>query len=143
LSATTKCVLVAALVWLALPSGLAHGRSDVQRDVEGYAVASCLMKQKEPYLRDQGALWAGGIVQRSHGDVEDFRRVAGAVDADIAQKPMPAARRESDPMHAVPVPVPFCAEIIDDPPVRAVIDKTIKKLTPAYRRVKKSPGRGP
>jgi hypothetical protein len=46
------------------------------------------------------------------------------------------ARRESDPMHAAPVPVPFCAEIIDDPPVRAAIDKAVKKLTPAYRRKK-------
>jgi len=40
-------------------------------------------------------------------------------------------------MHAASVPVPYCAEIIDDPPVRAAIDKAIKKLTPAYRRAKK------
>jgi hypothetical protein len=116
---------------------LAYARSDVQRDVEGYAVASCLIKQKEPLLKDQGALWADGIVQRSHGDIEDFRSVAEAVVADVAQRPMPQARRESDPMHAAPIPVPFCAEIIDDPPVRAAIDKAIKKLTPAYRRAKK------
>jgi hypothetical protein len=100
-------------------------------------VASCLIKQKEPLLKDQWALWADGIVQRSHGDIEDFRSVAEAVVADVAQRPMPQARRESDPMHAAPIPVPFCAEIIDDPPVRAAIDKAIKKLTPAYRRAKK------
>jgi len=115
----------------------AYARSNVQRDVEGYAVASCLIKQQEPLLKDQGALWADGIVQRSHGDIEDFRSVADAVDADVAQKAVPLARRESDPMHAAPVPVPFCVEIIDDPPVRAAIDKAIKKLTPAYRRAKK------
>ncbi len=127
----------AVLTWLSVSGRPAYARSDVQRDVEGYAVASCLMKQKEPLLKDQGALWADGIVQRSHGDIEDFRGIAEAVDADVAQKPVPQARRESDPMHATPVPVPFCAEIIDDPPVRAAIDKAIKKLMPAYRRVKK------
>jgi hypothetical protein len=134
---TTKRTLAGALVWLALAGHAAHARSEVQRDVEGYAVASCLLKQKEPYLRDQGALWADGIVQRSHGDIEDFRRVAEAVDADVAQKPMAMARRESDPMHAAPVPLPYCVEIIDDVPVRAAIDKAIRKLTPAYRRAKK------
>ena len=135
--ATTSCALAAVLVWVGFPAQTAYARSDVQRDVEGYAVASCLIKQKEPLLKDQGALWADGIVQRSHGDIEDFRSVADAVDADVAQKPLPQARRESDPMHAAPVPVPFCAEIIDDAPVRAAIDKAIKKLAPAYRRAKK------
>ena len=33
-------------------------RTDVQRDVEGYAVASCLTNQAEPYLKDQGDAWA-------------------------------------------------------------------------------------
>ena len=126
--ATTSCVLGAALVWLGLLGQFAYARSDVQRDVEGYAVASCLMKQKELLLKDQGALWANGIVQRSHGDIEDFRSVADAVDADVAQKPVPQARRESDPMHAAPVPVPFCAEIIDDPPVRGAIDKANEEV---------------
>jgi hypothetical protein len=125
------------LVCLGLPGEAACARSDVQRDVEGYAVASCLMKQKEPLLKDQGALWADGIVQRSHGNIEDFRSVADAVDAEVAQKPVPQARRESDPTHSASVPVPFCAEIIDDPPVRAAIDKAVRKLTPAYRQAKK------
>lgn len=100
-------------------------------------MATCLLKQQEPYLKDQGALWADGIVQRSHGDIEDFRSVAEAVEAEVARKRMVMARRESDPMHAAPVPVPYCAEIIDDPGVRVAVDKAIKKLTPAYRRAKK------
>lgn len=137
LSKATSCVPGAVLVGLGLSGGVAFARSDVQRDVEGYAVASCLIKQKEPLLKEQGALWADSIVQRSHGDIEGFRTVAEAVDASVAQKPVPQARRESDPMHAAPVPVSFCAEIIDDPPIRAAIDKAIKKLTPAYRRAKK------
>ncbi len=132
-----KSVLLGALVGLGLSGRPAYGRSDVQRDVEGYAVASCLMKQSEAYLRDQGALWADAIVQRSHGDIEAFRGVADAVAAAVARKPVPFARREGDPMHSAPVPVPFCAEIIDDPPVRAAIDQAVKKLTPAYRRARK------
>ncbi len=78
-------------------------------------------------------------MQRSHGDIDDFRSVADAVDADLAHTPMAMARRESAPMDAAPVPLPFCAEIMDDPPVRAAIDKAIKKLTPAYRRAQSKP----
>jgi len=131
------CALAATAVWFGLPIHPAYGRSDVQRDVEGYAIATCLLKQKEPYLRDQGGLWADGIVQRSHGDIQDFTPVAAAVAADIAGKPMPMAHRESDPMHPAAIPLHFCAEIIDDTPVHAAIERAIKKLTPAYRREKK------
>jgi hypothetical protein len=129
--------LFASILWLGIPDGIAHARGNVQRDVEGYAIASCLLKQTEPYLRDQGALWADAIVQRSAGDIEPFKSVADAVDVDVAHKPVPMSRRESDPMHAAPVPLPYCAEIIDDRPVRAAIDRAIKKLAPAYRRAKK------
>ncbi len=132
-----KWALVVGLAWLGLSGRDAWARSEVQRDVEGYAVASCLLQQKEPFLKDQGALWADGIVQRSHGDIQHFRSVADAVQSDLAHKPMAMARRESDPMHAAPVPVPYCEEIIDDVPVRAAIDAAIKKLAPAYRRAKK------
>src|SRR2546427_6325373 len=45
-------------------------RTQVQRDVESYAIASCLTQQAEPYLKDQGDAWASVIVQRMHGDIE-------------------------------------------------------------------------
>lgn len=48
-------------------------------------------------------------------------------------------RQESEPSHAKAVPVLLCAELIDEPPVRAAIDKAIKRLTPAYRRSRDRP----
>src|SRR3989442_2321369 len=54
-------------------------RTQVQRDVESYAIASCLTQQAEPYLKDQGDAWASVIVQRMHGRSEE-RRVGKGVD---------------------------------------------------------------
>ncbi len=74
------------------------------------------------------------IVQRSHGDIQHFEPVAEAVEAQVAKEAMPMTRQESDPSHARAVPVLLCAELIDEPTVRAAIDEAIKKLAPAYRR---------
>jgi hypothetical protein len=52
-------------------------RPAVVRDVEGYAIASCLVNQFEPYLKDQGDAWASVIVQRMKGDLEVFGDLAG------------------------------------------------------------------
>jgi hypothetical protein len=134
------CRAVLAGVLLSCVAGGAAGarpRTAVQRDVEDYAVATCLTKQNETFLKEQGDLWADAIVQRSAGPIEDFTSVADAVAADVATKPMAMAHQESDPMHAKPVPIPYCAEIVDDKPVRAAIDKAIKKLAPEYVRAKK------
>lgn len=130
------------LIWglfpcLLVSEAAARPRAAVERDVEDYAVATCLTKQNEPFLKEQGDLWADAIVQRSHGPIEDFSSVADAVIADVTKKPIALARQESDPMHAKPVPILFCAEIVDDKPVRAAIDKAIKKLAPEYLRAKK------
>lgn len=120
-----------------LCSGTAQARSEVQRDVEGYAIATCLTKQSEPYLKDQGDAWASVIVQRSHGDLDPFHAVQEAVEAELKKGFVPAVPNEQDPKHSKLVPVLYCAEIIDEPSVRPAIDKAIKKLTPAYRRAKK------
>jgi hypothetical protein len=105
----------------------------VLRDVEGYAVSSCLTSQKDAYLKDQGDGWASVIVQRSHGDIEHFRKVADAVNTEVAQWHVAVMRVESDPAHGKDLPVLTCAEIIDAPRVREAIDKAVKKLAPAYR----------
>src|SRR5256885_5566908 len=57
-------------------------RTQVQRDVESYAIASCLTQQAEPYLKDQGDAWASVIVQRMHGDIEVLAGIAEQVQRE-------------------------------------------------------------
>jgi hypothetical protein len=111
--------------------------SQVQRDVEGYAIAACLTKQNEPYLTDQGDAWASGDRAAIAWRPRSLPRGAGAVESELKKGVVPAIRNEQDPQHAKPVPVLYCAEIIDEPAVRTAIDKAIKKLAPTYRRAKK------
>jgi len=125
------------LLFTSTVSKVALCRSDVQRDVEGYAIASCLIGQKDAYLRDQGDAWASVIVQRSHGDAEYFKQVADVVDTEIKQGHVAVMRVESGSAQSKELPVLTCAEIIDVPSVRESINSAVKKLTPAYRRKKK------
>jgi len=134
----SKALLVAVTFTCgSLWTGRAEARSDVQRDVEGYAIATCLTKQSDPTLKDQGDAWASVIVQRAHGDLDPFHAVQDAVEAALKKGTVPAIHNEQDPKHSKPVPLLYCAEIIDEPTVRPVIDKSIKRLAPAYRRAKK------
>lgn len=107
-------------------------RPDVLRDVEGYAIASCLVKQDQSYLRDQGDAWASAVVQRGHGDIEVFTDLAKQVAAEVAQGNMFIARDETNPGAGKALPLVYCSEIIDQPAVRAAIQKSAAALTAAY-----------
>jgi hypothetical protein len=101
--------------------------------VESYAIASCLARQDQPYLKDQGDAWASVILQRSKGELEVFIGVAEAIKAEIAKADMPVIHTETQPMKGKPLPVLYCGEIIDAPQVRAAINRAIRKLAPSYR----------
>lgn len=113
---------------------LSVDRDPVARDVEGYAIATCLIAQDSAYLKDQGDGWASNIVQRGSGDIEIFTALATAVRAEAAGGTMPMARDEAAPMTPKPLPVQYCAEIIDTPRVRQAISTAVRKLSPAYRK---------
>lgn len=109
-------------------------RDPVARDVEGYAIATCLIAQESAYLKDQGDGWASNIVQRGSGDIEIFSALAAAVRAEAASGTMPMARNEAAPMTPKPLPVQYCAEMIDTPRVQEAISEAVRKLSPAYRK---------
>lgn len=111
----------------------AGGRSAVLRDVEGYAIATCLLGQPEPFLREQGQGWASVIVERGHGDIEAFVAVAAAVKARVAEGDMAMVHDEASPRTDKRMPVFYCGEIIDTPSVRAAIDAAVRTLAPSYR----------
>lgn len=130
------CSLSAAILLCACAHGpaLSAERDAVTRDVEGYAIASCLVAQPSPYLKDQGDGWASGIVQRGAGPIEAFTGLAKVVQDEAGKGDMPQSRDETAPMELKPLPIQYCAEIIDTPRVRQAIGDAVKQLTPAYRQ---------
>ena len=119
--------------YLTLSSSDAYARSAVQRDVEGYAIASCLVGQDQSYLNDQGDGWASAIIQRGKGGLDPLRAVAAAVKAELAKGNMPVLRTETEPMKGVSLPIMYCSEIIDTPSVHRAIDKVVERLAPSYK----------
>ncbi|WP_288426833.1 hypothetical protein [uncultured Agrobacterium sp.] len=105
-------------------------RSQLQRDVEGYVVATCLTLQESDVLKDQGDGWASIIVQRGFGNVEDWQPLIDAVTAAVKSKPVAVIK--GDGVTSKQMPIFYCAEIIDQPEVRAEIERTMEKMKPAY-----------
>jgi hypothetical protein len=127
------CLIVAAAIGAATLVTHVQARTAVQRDVESYAVASCLAAQDQPYLKDQGDGWASAIIQRSKGRLDIFTSVAAAVKAELAKGHTAVIRSESGEAKDKLVPVMSCGEIIDSLSVHDAIDKAVKKLIPYYR----------
>jgi hypothetical protein len=130
---------------IAKPAKTSTTRSDVQRDVEGYAISSCLMNLKQKvgiisaqdtaFLNQQGQHGVNIIIQRGEGDVETLFMVGRLVQATMATMPVTQVQGDG-PMdershHAA---IFYCAEIIDVPKVRASIDTAIAKLRSAYKK---------
>lgn len=107
-------------------------RSAVQRDIESYAIASCLAQQTNAYVKDQGDAWASVIVQRMKGDLDALTEISEQVKRESASGEMPVVRDESNPMRAKTLPVMHCAELIDRPAVRTAIQKAVVALRPGY-----------
>jgi hypothetical protein len=104
------------------------------RDVESYAFASCLARQAEPYLRDQGDGWASAIIQRAKGDLDVLTRVSEDVEREIPKSTMAVVRSELEPGKDKRLPIFYCKELIERPALRAAIVKAASKLRSAYRR---------
>ncbi len=130
----TRYLLCALLIAGCAPKSDLRGapRPEVLRDVEGYAIASCLTKQSLPYLKDQGDAWASVIVQRMKGNLDALAGVAGAVAQEAGKGEMAVIRSESGVAKDKTLPVLYCGEIIDQPAVRAEISKAIATLQTAY-----------
>lgn len=109
-------------------------RSAVLRDLEGYAIASCLADQTDPYLKDQGDAWASVIVQRMKGGVDALAGIAEQVNRESAVGDMAVIRDESQPQKGKTLPILHCSEVIDRPAVRLEIQKAVVALRPSYEQ---------
>lgn len=109
-------------------------RPEVLRDVEGYAIAVCLISQNQPYLKDQGDAWASVIVQRMRGNSDVLAGLVEQVKRENEKGEMAVIRNETGPDKDKILPLLYCYEIIDRPSVRAAIQKAVASLKPSYRR---------
>lgn len=106
----------------------------VRRDVESYAIASCLTYQQKAFLKDQGDSWASAIVQRSKGDINELTSVAEVVKAEVAKGNMVVIRNETGPAPDKALPVAYCFEILNTPSVHTAVEQAIKKLAASYKQ---------
>ncbi len=111
---------------------LGEPRPDIVRDVEAYAIASCLTKQSLPYLKDQGDAWASVIIQRMKGSLDALTGIAEQVARESAKGEMAFIRNEGGADK--PLPLLYCGEIIDKPAVRVEIRKAIAQLKSSYEQ---------
>jgi len=116
-----------------LPVPVAAARTALDRDLEGYAMASCLSYVDEAALKDQGDAWASAISQRSHGDFQAFLPVAKAVKAELARTGVGVGHLDGPVGSAFSMPVLTCAEMQDRPTVQRAIATARAKLRRAYR----------
>jgi hypothetical protein len=109
-------------------------RPEVLRDIEGYAIASCLVNQPQPYLKDQGDAWASVIVQRMKGSPDVLAEIVEQVRLENKKGDMAVIRDETEPGKDKTLPVLYYSEIIDKPAVRTAIQQAVEALNPSYGR---------
>lgn len=120
---------------LNLSHASAAPREQLRKDVEGYAIATCLSKQASPEIRDQGDAWASAIVQRGRGEVEDWQPLVAAVDAAIRRTPMLVIKGDASVVEASkPISIAYCSELIDQRDVNRAIENAIRKMKSRYNR---------
>lgn len=101
-------------------------RSAALRDMESYAIASCLTLQPQQFLKDQGDAWASVIVQRMKGSPEVLAGIFEEVQAENLKGDMAISRDESGKGPDKALPLLYCYEIVGKPGVRTSIQKAAK-----------------
>lgn len=107
------------LLVLAVLSGVACAdsvvidtRSSVERDLRGFAMATCFVVQDEPFLKDQGDAWASAIIQRMSFSPEILHELVAVVRSEVDSAGVAIMRSESPGAEDKNLPVMFCSEII-------------------------------
>lgn len=116
----------------ATPTASVSGHEAAKRDVEAYAIASCLNYQRQPFLKDQGDGWASAVIQRFKGELDDLAAVAAVVKAEVSKGNMIVIPDETVPEREMALPVAYCFDILNTPSVHAAVEKSINKLESFY-----------
>ncbi len=127
---------VLAMCLSALPAWAGCRRSALDRDLEDYVMASCLTMAGDAALKEQGHAWAGAILQRSHGDFQNFLPLADVVGKELERTGVGMAHRDGPVGSELPVPVLTCAEMRDRPAVQRAMAAARQTLRRAYGAAK-------
>jgi hypothetical protein len=131
----TVCFILAALNACATTQNIPDsGHNAASRDVEEYAIASCLFYQQQPFLKDQGDGWASAIIQRSKGGLDAFTAVADAVKMEISKGNMVVIRAENEPGHEKALPIAYCFGLLTTASVELAVEKATKQIESSYRK---------
>ena len=104
--------------------------SELQRELEGYAVASCLFLQPDTYLSSQGDGWASVIVQSTTADLEKLLQVQEEVKAAMKMLPMVVTRVEREGgATTLALPLLYCHNVASAESVRATIERILRSAT--------------
>ncbi|THV25499.1 hypothetical protein [Peteryoungia ipomoeae] len=125
-------LLVATAAGLGTTPSWAEPRADVTRDVQGIAVATCLTRQSDPVLKEQGEGWLQMLSERAKAQPEDWKDLSDTIDAALAEAMVPVVMGDK-PGEERPMPLILCAELTDDPIVARQVDLLIERLRPAYQ----------
>lgn len=100
-----------------------HQNTMSQKDIEGYAIASCLTYQESSYLQDQGDAWASVIIQRTKGNIDALPEIAKIVKEEVNKGQMVVIRSENVNAKDKVLPVLYCNEIIYKQSVQSALKK--------------------
>jgi hypothetical protein len=113
----------------------AEARSAIDRDVSGYAIASCMIASGDAILIEQGQGWANAIVQRSRGRIETFQVIPKAVNEEIKVTGFAVGRRDGPIQLKNPkLFMLTCGEIADRPRVARAIARARQALVGFYKK---------
>ncbi len=117
---------------------------DVHRDVQNYAIASCLTlineqslpKAQYSALKKEGYLWAGAIFQNSPGDYEFFIEMLPSIKNAVANNPMAEMKGDtSNDTGSTPTPIFYCVEkIAGSKSVKKAMKIAVNNLKKDYRK---------
>jgi len=123
---------VTSLIALAAVAAAPSPPTPLQRDLAGYATASCFAALPQPLLRKQGERWAGAVIQRGHGAIEAWASLARAVTKELKRTGLDQGLGDGPDSAPTPLPVMTCGEITARPAVRAAMAQAAKALAKDY-----------
>jgi hypothetical protein len=126
------CLLLLPVGACAAPRQAVDQPSALERDVAAYAMASCFAALPQPIFQQQGERWAGAVIQRGHGAIEQWTALAEAVAGELKRTGIAQGQGEGPQAATVPLPVMTCGEITTTPAVRAAMRSAEKGLAIDY-----------
>jgi len=107
-------------------------RNALDRDLDGYVMGSCLAQNNDATIKKQGEALAEAIVQRSHGDIQNFLSLEKVIHDELAKSGVGVAHLDGPIASDLPLPILTCDEMRDRLTVQRAIGVARSKLRRDY-----------